>query len=107
MFPSSINKRVRKDMSEEIGANNVEMIETFERDYEIDERENDEFYKYVNGEDDIFDNYINKLHENEKYFNYKAIDYLEKDQPNVDKNTNVYICAYSLNKNGKRFTISN
>jgi len=101
MFPSSINKRVRKAMSEETNANIVEMVETFEKDYEIDEKENDEFYKYVNGEDDVYDNYIERMNEDEKYVSYKAIEYLEKNEPNVDENTNVYICAYTLNKNGK------
>lgn len=101
MFPNSLNKTTRKDMSLEEKNCNFEMTETKEREYEIDENETDEFYKYVNGEDDIYDNYAKNLHENEKYVNYKALELLEKNEPNVPKNTNVYICAYTINKNGK------
>lgn len=101
MFPNSLNKAIRKDMSLEEKNCNFEMTETKEREYEIDENETEEFYKYVNGEDGIYDNYAKNLHENEKYVNYKALESLEKNELNVPKNTNVYICAYSINKNGK------
>jgi hypothetical protein len=103
MFPTSINKAVKKEMSIEKNSYNFEMTEKGEKEYEIDENENEneDFYKYVNGENDIYENYIERMNEDEKYVSYKAIDYLEKNEPNVNENTNVYICAYSLNKNGK------
>jgi hypothetical protein len=72
-----------------------------EKEFHIDPAENEDFYNYVTNEEDFPESYIQKPYQKSKFFNYKALDLLLKDEPLVDLNSNVYICAFHVNQSGK------
>lgn len=103
MIPSSVNKRF-KDESQIMDNFLGEMKETevcIEKEFYVDSLENDDFYSYIASEEVISENYIQKTYKNDTFFNYKAFDFLVKDEPRVELNSNIYVCAFHVNQTGK------
>jgi hypothetical protein len=104
MIPASVNKKfVKIELEPEKGFfNESKYNENNDYDYDINEKENVEFYEYMLEEESISENYIQKPYRNNTFFNYKALDFLIKEEPVVaDLDANIYICAFHVNQTGK------
>jgi hypothetical protein len=116
MFPSSANK-VCKNNDSDFNKKRYERFETTNVEYdklnytessneneidEIDEMENEEFYKYINeglDEESETDSLVSTFHKNSTFFNYSALDFLMKDEIPFFENVN--ICAFYVNQTAK------
>jgi len=101
MFPSSVNKSNIKNVLSSFNSALSENSENIENDYDVDENENSEFYNYINSDDNISESYTPKMYRNKTFYKYKALDFLIKEDPVVDNNSNVFICAFHVNQTGK------
>jgi len=105
MIPASVNKKIKP---ESLFTNTNNFLERgikdevcIEKEFHIDSFENEEFYNYATNEEDNAENYIHKPCQSSLFFNYKALNFLVKDEPNVELNTNIYICAFHVNRSGQ------
>lgn len=103
MIPASVNKRVAKNDPKPCFFNEIKHNETeSEIDYDINEKENSQFYEYlVEEEETNYENYVQKPYRNNTFFNYKALDFLVKEEPVAELDSNIYICAFHVNQTGK------
>ena len=104
MIPRSANKIQTKSHIEKKHIFNITSDEEEELNYdinenEINENENNEYYSYINSERV---NHIKKPYNSGLFIEYKGLEYLIKEKPNVNTQTNVYICAYNINQTGKK-----
>jgi len=103
MIPASANKRFKDDtpfMHNFLGKAR-ENEACIENEFHVDALENEEFYNYIENEELISENYVQKPYRNSTFFNYKALNFLVKNEPVVELNANVYICAFHVNQTGK------
>jgi len=104
MLPSSVNKSLRttnNNMPNNKVLNffdkNDSECENEDDDPSFDEKENQEYYEYMN--ENLDPGYVAKSYKNNTFFKYSALDFLVKDDiPNME---NVNICAFYVNQTGK------
>jgi hypothetical protein len=101
MFPVSSNKNFKRGSIFNEDLTLREKNDSLEKDFDIDEKENNEFYNYIRGEEKTYDNYVPKMYRNNTFYNYKALDFLIKEEPLVEVNSNVFLCAFHVNQSGK------
>lgn len=103
MIPVCVNKKIKNDsvFTNKFLGKDIENELHTEKEFLIDSSENEEFYNYVTNEEPHFENYVQKPYKNTKFFNYKALNLLVKDEPVVEVNTTIYICAFHVNQSGK------
>jgi hypothetical protein len=101
MLPSSVNKSSRISLRENVNPINLDnsnfVSECENEESSFDEKENQEYYEYIN--ENLDPGYVAKSYKNNTFFKYSALDFLVKDDiPNVE---NVNICAFYVNQTGK------
>lgn len=103
MIPVCINKKIKNGsiFMNKFSGKDIESELYPEKEFHIDSVENEEFYNYATNEEYVLDNYIQKPYKNSRFFNYKALNLLVKDEPVVKFNTTIYICAFYVNQSGK------
>jgi len=104
MFPTSKNKPRENSSKFEYKIKEVEILQlaSVEKpDVLFDETTTNAFYKYINGGSDSENDINQETSTKTKTYIYDALNSLNKDEPMVEKKTNIFICAYNVNTYAK------